>query len=266
MSIEEASSKRILLLQIPEEHRLHIRDPQFGARIAARKISLSENPILSPCAPPRPERVYVTENPEVVRAKWAETHTNVKVDPVRSRFVRTKTTKSIILIAGRADGIVQLRLDKPEIVHSHRNDLGEPESELYYAFYLARATELLGASLAPLELRNALRSLVEIAPRVVRIESKDIRTAANSRYRISSKTDIRDDNDWKAMHAAGGENWSYDSEMVYWLPNASNVRLTREVFTEIDGRRGRLRMDADCHENEIEYAISKIAEHQRRAP
>jgi hypothetical protein len=117
-------------------------------------------------------------------------------------------------------------------------------------------------NLKPTDIRNALRSLVETEPRVIRLESKDFRTASNTRVRFSSKTDVRDDGDWQVMHAEGGDSWAYDKEYVHWLPATSNGRLSREVFTAIDGRTGKLRVEADCHEEELEYAISTIRTHQ----
>lgn len=264
LSIEEASAKRIWLLRISEEHLSQLRDT---ASIRERmRGGTPDNRVLSPRLPSEAKRVYVAVESDVIRAKWAETHTKIMTDLVKGKITKTKTTKSIVLVANRQTGFVQLRFDKPELMHSHVNDEGKPDNERYVSFYLARATELLGAGLTPFEIHNALKSLAETEPRVVRIESKDIRTAANSRFRMSAKTDIRDDDDWKAVHAEGGATWSYENEMVYWIPGASGGHLRREVFTEIDGRRGRLRMDADCHEDEIEHVISQIVAHQRRAP
>ncbi len=65
-----------------------------------------------------------------------------------------------------------------------------------------------------------------------------------------------------AAWTAGGTTRAYDGEAVYWLPEQSSGALNREVFTSIDARSSRVRVDADCHEDEIEYVVSKIREHQ----
>jgi len=68
------------------------------------------------------------------------------------------------------------------------------------------------------------------------------------------------------MHEEGGDVWVHDSEAVYWLPATSEGRISREVFTELDARVSRLRVEADCHEDEIQYAISQIKQNHRPLP
>jgi hypothetical protein len=266
-SIEEASAKRISLYSLEREAEEALRDMEaFARRLRRNGITLSTEAKVAPRLPPEPTLVYVVHSPTSIRAKWAETQVRVEVDLVRQRFLRTKTTKIVVLVADIGSSGVQLRFDKPERDHSHRDAEGQADDSLYFAFYYNKACEIFGTSLTPIDLRNALRSLVETEPRVVRVESGDFRTASNSRVRFSAKSDVRDDGDWKAMHDEGGDLWAYDGEFVHWLPEASSGKLTREVFTAIDARTGKLRVEADCHEGELEYAISQIRYHQSAAP
>jgi len=266
-NIEEASAKRISLFSMEREAEERLRDREtFVRRMRREGISMSTETKSAPRQPPEPTLVYLIHTPSSIRAKWAETQIRVEVDLVRQRFIRTKTTKTVVLIADIGASGVQLRFDKPERDHSHRDAEGQPDDNLYFAFYFNKAREILGTAVNPADLRSALRSLVETEPRVVRVESGDFRTASNSRVRFSAQSDVRDDDDWKAMHEEGGDLWAYDGEFVHWLPEASQGKLTREVFTAIDARTGKLRVEADCHEGELEYAISKIREHQRPAP
>jgi len=260
--IEEASAKRIGLYKVGEEDLARLRDPRwFGKHLQKFSIKVSPKPQLAPRLPTKPTFVYVVDGASQIRAKWAETHTATEIDLAKEQLIRTKVTKIVALVVDKTDGLTQLRFDKPELIHRHLDDKRKPSSVAYFSFYQARATELAGVSLNMVELRGALRSLVETTPRIVRLPLNDFRTGANSRVRFASRTDIRDDSDWEAMHGKGGNEWAHDSEAVYWLPAASSGKLTREVFTDLDARTGRLRVEADCHEGEIEYAISQIREH-----
>lgn len=266
-SIEEASAKRISLYSLEREAEERLRDRDtFARRLRRNGISLSTGTKAAPRLPSEPMLVYVIHSPTSIRAKWAETQIRVEVDLVRQRFVRTKTTKTVVLVADIGSSGVQLRFDKPERDHIHRDSEGQPDDKLYFAYYFNKAAEILSTALNPIDLRNALRSLVETEPRVVRVESGDFRTASNSRVRFSAQSDVRDDGDWKAMHEEGGDLWAYDGEFVHWLPEASNGKLTREVFTAIDARTGKLRVEADCYEGELEYAILQIRGHQSTVP
>lgn len=266
-ALEEASAKRVSLYGLEREIEIGLRDrAAFVRRMRGLGVTISTETKVAPRQPGQPTLVYLTHSPTTIRAKWAETQTRLEIDYDRQRFMRTETTKTIVMVADIGASGVELRFDKPESIHSHRNANNESDDTLYFAFYFNKAREILGADPAPVDLRAALRSLIETEPRVVRVISKEIRTALNSRVRFSAKSDVRDDDDWKAMHEEGGDSWAYDREFVHWLPEASRGKLTREVFTAIDARTGKLRVEADCHEDELEYAISEIRKHQGPAP
>lgn len=266
INIEEASGKRIFLYEVEPDDIEKLRDSrQLRRHLRPLRASLSERLTKAPRLPIEPVLVYVQRTPEQIRAKWAETQTMVEIDRVRQRFKNTKTTKVVVLVADTETGVVQLRFDKPESLHSHLDEKGNPGKREYFSHYQEQARKILGVNLNPIELRAALKSLVETQPRVVKLPFEDHRSGANSKVRFASKVDIRDDDDWKAMHSEGGDEWAYDGESVYWLPSASNGKLNREVFTDLDARTGMLRVEADCHEGEIEYAISQIRTHQTRA-
>ena len=260
--IEEASAKRITLCTIGIEGLKQITDPElFKKHLRKLKINPSSDALLAPRLPAKSTFVYYIDGPSQLRAKWAETHTAVTIDLAKEQLVRTRVTKIILLVVDKKDGFAQLRFDKPELIHQHLDEKKKPSSTAYFSYYRAKAEEVAGSAFNSLELRPALRSLVETTPRIVRLPLNDFRTGANSRVRFASRTDIRDDDDWKAMHGKGGEEWAHDSEAIYWLPEASAGKLTREVFSDLDGRTGKMRVEADCHEGEIEYAILKIREH-----
>lgn len=264
-SFEEASAKRVSIFTLDPGALDELRNEEaLAARLRRSGTVLSPQPTPAPRRPPSPTLVYVLRRGPQIRAKWAETQTKVEVDLARGRLLRAPVVKIAVLAADTGSGMVQVRHEKPERLHGHKGSDGSPDARLYTAFYLAKATEILGGQLRPVDLRSALRSLVETEPRIVAIRLNDFRTAVNSRVRFASRADVRDDADWKAMHAEGGDLWAHDSEHVYWLPEASGGRLERRVFTAIDAKAGRLRVEADCHERELEYVVSRIREHQAK--
>ena len=102
----------------------------------------------------------------------------------------------------------------------------------------------------------------------IHIQSNDHLTNTQKQVKFVDREglgDVRDDPEWKAAQEAGGAGRVYDDQAVYWVPTASNGVLSREVFTDIDAVTSTVRMDADCHEGEIEYAVSSIRAHQNKA-
>ena len=138
--------------------------------------------------------------------------------------------------------------------------LGKPKDSEYRLFYLAKIRQLLACSLNAIDLRPILKSLSEQTPRPIELVMNKVRTAHDSKMRITNRSDIRDDPDWKAAQTAGGNDWAHEEGAGEWLASASSQRISRNLFTEIDAVNGTLRFLADCHESELNYAISRIAE------
>lgn len=265
ISIEEASSKRIALLQLPNDRKHLETAKDFEERLDRIGKKLSNKQERAPRLPGHPTLVYVTHvtrSPAKIRAKWAETQTKVEADYVTREFLDKKVTKTIIMVADIGTGLVQVRYDKPEWQLPHKN------REEYFKYYRDAAVELLGVDLAKFEIREALRSLVETEPRIVRIRVNLHRSKTDKSVRFVDRAgdgDVRDDPEWKAASEAGEKTRVYEDQAVYWLPETSNGVLSREVFTDIDAESSMIRVEADCHESEIQYAVSTIRAHQIKA-
>ena len=259
-NIEEASGKRVMLFQVGDDQLKALAAETFEEHLAELGAKPATKAVRAPRLPSNPTRVYVTLVDGQIRAKWAETQTRIDADYHSLEFVKRKVTRIVVMVANMKSGFVELRYDKPEIRHIHNNN-----AEQYFKFYKELAEKLLGVNLARFEIRDALRSLVETEPRVVRIRVNQHRSKTDKAVRFVDRkglSDVRDDAEWKAALAAGGTTRVYDDQAVYWVPAASNGLLSREVFTDIDAVTSTVRMDADCHEGEIEYAVSTIRAHQ----
>jgi hypothetical protein len=258
-NIEEASSKRIALCELPEVPK-HLQTPaEFGKHLNGADKKLSQKPQRAPKLPSNPTLVYVTHSQNHIRAKWAETQTRIEVDYTTLEISQKKVTKVVVMVADLKTRLIQLRYDKPEIRHIHKT------KDDYLKYYRQQATALLGVEFSRFEIREALRSLVDTEPRVVRIRVNEHRSKTDKSVRFVDRkghSDVRDDPEWKAAYEAGSTTRAYDDQAVYWLPSASNGVLNREVFTDIDAVSSTVRVDADCHEDEIDYAVSTIRKHQ----
>ena len=258
--IEEASGKRVMLFQVPDDQLKALSAGTLQKHLSELGAKPATKPVRAPRLPSNPTRVYVTLTVKQIRAKWAETQTRLEPDYASEEFVKKKVTRLVVMVADVTNGFVELRYDKPEIRHIHNNN-----REQYFKFYKELAEKLLGVTLVPFEIRAALRSLVDTEPRVVRIRVNEHRSKTDKAVRFVDRkglSDVRDDAEWKAALAAGGTTRVYDDQAVYWVPDASKGLLTREVFTDIDAVTSTVRVDADCHEGEIEYAVSTIRAHQ----
>ncbi len=262
-SIEEASAKRTFLLKLQRVARQLQSPSGFEKHLDNIGKTLSKQRKLAPKKPSRPTLVYITHSSKEIRAKWTETHTKIEVEKASMKFTETDVTRVVVLVVDLSTGLVELRYDKPEDQNPHNNSKDE-----YFAHYRQAASELLGAELIQFETREALRSLVETEPRVVRIRVSSHRSKTDKAVKFvarTAKSDVRDDAEWRAAYDVGEASRAYEEQAVYWLPGRSTGSLTREVFTAIDGVGSMVRVEADCHEGEIEYAVSKIREHQGKA-
>ena len=262
IQLEEASSKRVILFHLrPEDvRRLKLRGP------AQSKSSYSNTPRRAPKTPQTPTVVYLYKDEKQVRLKFAETQTRVRVDVINDRMSRVRTTKIIVAIVDLESGILQLRVDSSEDLHRHTDVRGRPKDGLYVAYYLEKVRDILGCEPEPIDLQPILKRLSEAEPRIVEIGRAKVRTGANSKWRMASPRDIRDDPDYKVAHSRGGKAWAHEEGAVRWIAEASSGKLTRNLFTDINANEGILRVLADCHDAEIEYAVARIREYEKKTP
>jgi hypothetical protein len=256
ISIEEASSKRVFIYKVgisPTE--LKAIDDQ----IAALGIPLSNErtPSTSPTATSK--LIYAINTPTSFRAKWNEQHVRITADKRHKKFTETNQPKIIVLVLNKETGIAQLRLDKPDDRHSHVID-NEPSDQAYFDYYKEKAENTLGLPLEPIEFRNGLEKVLKAEPRIVRT-NHTVDDAADGSYtkRTQKKAgaDIRDTAEWKRI-AADNSRRTFEEAPLRWIPEMSNGRLTRELFSDADAANGYIRFDADCYEEEIDYAISHL--------
>lgn len=261
IALEESSSKRVMLFRLTSEDVLALQNHRSLRDRARREWGgCADEPRVAPVHPQRPVLVYLAGSNGEARGKFAETHQRLEVDLVRVRLHKVPFNRVIVFVANLATRILQVRFDTPGDIHSHLDAEGKPKDSEYRSFYLGKVRQLLGCSLNPVDLRPILKALCEENPRPIELVMNKVRTSHNSKMRITNRSDIRDDPDWKAAHSVGGGDWAHEEGAGEWLASSSSGRLSRNLFTEIDAINGTLRFLADCHEGELNYAISRIAE------
>jgi len=204
--------------------------------------------------------VYAEFDGRHLRVKWAEQHQSLKIDDQAAKIVKTPVDRRIVLIADLSSKIAELRMNPAESRHSYEDPSGRTPAELYYQAYIAKIADLLNCSLQSIEWRPVVRKLVEEDdPRVIRIHidshTNQSNTSANTHAR---RADVRDDPDWKLAYQENGESWAWDSQSFYWLPKASSGFLTRELYSHINAEDGYVKVNADCSDEEVNYAVSQI--------
>ncbi len=174
--------------------------------------------------------------------------------------VYTRVEKRSVLVADLSKGVAEIRMDPPELRHSHTDPTGKATEQAYYAAYRQRCADILDAELKKAELAKVIKALVaEEKPRVVRIHIDNHTGQTNFKWNVrASRLDIRDDPEWRAHYKEFGHTWAWDSQSFHWLPEPSNGHLRRELFSHLDAVEGYLKVNADCSDEEVEYAIAQI--------
>ena len=183
---------------------------------------------------------------------------NLELDKIEYNPV----TRVIVLIANPDTKQVQMRFDKAETLTPHGAGAGAKNA--YFDYYEKLAKAILGVNLLKSDLQNALKHLVDDDPSLIRLHRDGHKNKRNSTFQSTAGrgTDIREDEDFQAMRAKSGKTWSYEEHSFYWRPEMSKKVLVREVYSHVDALSSSLRVDSDCWQAEVDYAVHKIRELQ----
>jgi hypothetical protein len=257
IGFEESSGKRIYLFTF--EKNGSNPAPWSSQRLSALSIPPPTKRKLAGDHPKPMTAIYSETDGNVLRVKWSEEHTDVKLG-AEDKPVYTSVEKRIVLVANLKRLTAELRMDPPEARHSYADAYGKMTEQAYYSAYRDRAAEVLDTALQKAELGRVIKALVaEEKPRVVRIHVDNHTGQTNFKWNVrGSRIDIRDDPEWQAHYKQFGHTWAWDSQSFHWLPEPSSDHLKRELFSHLDATEGYLKVNADCSDEEVEYAISQV--------
>ena len=257
IGFEESSGKRVYLFTFDE--KAGTPASWLPQRLSALSIPQPTKRKLAGDHPKPMTAVYSALDGNVLRVKWSEEHTDVKLG-AEDKPVYTPVEKRIVLVADLGKGIAELRIDPPESRHGYTDAFGKTTEQAYYSAYGDRAAEVLDTVLQKAELGKVIKALVaEEEPRVVRIHVDNHTGQTNFKWNVrGSRIDIRDDPEWQAHYEQFGHTWAWDSQSFHWLPDPSKGHLKRELFSHLDAIEGYLKVNADCSDEEVEYAIAQV--------
>ena len=259
IGFEEASGKRIYLFDL-EDLPSESPDKWLPGRFSALSIPLSIKRIFTSSKSKPMSAVYGEINGNWIRIKWTEVQHCATINPKTDKVDLSPVDKTIVLIADLKAHTAELRLDPPENRHSYDDVLGQSTADAYYNAYMQRCKDVLGCTFNKTELRQVIQKLVEeVDPRVVRIHIDHHTNQKNTKFKTtSSRADVRDDEDWKNNYETYGAKWAWDFQSFYWLPKPSAGSLKRELVSHIEAVEGFVKVNADCSNEEVEYAISQV--------
>lgn len=259
IGFEESSGKRVYLSHFDET------DGDFSAaaltkRLVALSIPLPASRKLAGDKAKPMTAVYSTFDGNVLRIKWSERQKKVTLNEQTDQPQTTYVDKRIVFVADLKKGLAELRLDPPENRHTYEDGSGRTTEAAYYAAYKQRCEDVLGVPLEKAELAGVIKALVaEEKPRVVRIHIDNHTNQKNFKWNVrASRLDMRDDPEWQAAYKAYGHTWAWDSQSFHWLPTPSGGKLHRELFSHLDASEGFLKVNADCSDEEVDYAVAQV--------
>ncbi len=258
IGFEEATGKRIYLFKL-ENLPLGAVASWIPTRLAEFSIPPPSQRQLAGTRSKPMSPVYSELNGDVLRVKWTEVQTEVKIDPQTDERISNEVEKKIIFIADFKKKVAELRLDPPENRHSYEDANWKSTPDAYYSAYKQRAADIVGDPFVKPDLRKVIAALVEEEePRVVRIHIDNHTNQGDLRYNVKSRKDIRDNSEWRAAWKQYGSTWAWDSQSFFWLPEPSGKRLNRELFSHLDAIEGFIKVNANCSDEEVEYAVSQV--------
>jgi hypothetical protein len=199
--------------------------------------------------------------------KWSEDHHRLETD-LEDLSVKLKPVKKVVVFNYHFKiKQAEMHFDHPEVRHPHGPAKGACAPASYFDYYRTLVEQLLIIKLEPSEVRGVLKKLIEETPPVARVKIQDHTNQQGNKIRVTArKNDVREDKDWQAMHTQNGQEWAYDSHSFYWIGNASNNKIKRDLFSALDADEAFFRVTADCNEIEISYALEQIRSRQARIP
>jgi hypothetical protein len=260
VGIEEAGGKKIVLFELENK----IKADDIAARLKKENIELKKRREIS-VVKAKPHLVYVIVDGPIIRVKWTEMHYRPIMvvdenDVIHHR--KEPIPKVIVLVANVHSKKAEIRFDRPEQIHPHKN-ANTHWKESYASHYVSEAEKILGTLMSKSALGEALRKLIKAKPYPIRLHIDGHTNQRNLTFKVSAKSgDIRDDPEWQAMYGIGGNDWAHDHQAFYWRPEESKGRLSREVFSYVDALSGSVNVEADCWDAEVDYVVEKIRNYQ----
>jgi len=254
--IEEHGGKQVYLKQLADLTVISSRR-SFERRLDQLGMQLGEKTTESIRKPSKPVLNYAVWEDNEIRLKYSETHTHLTFKKRTRDLVEERRSKFIVMSVEPATGFMRILMDPAGDEHRHLNDQSQPTAPAYLDYYLARASEIFGAT-ENFDLIQPVTRLLAKNPRVFDVRQDMGLTTDNFFYSFSGRADVRQGIGYKA--AAGSNPGPGIPELIrgWWLESVSANRLERNLWSVIKTEPGMIQFRADCLATEVDYAISTI--------
>ncbi|HEY8257026.1 MAG TPA: hypothetical protein VIG08_05165 [Gemmatimonadales bacterium] len=245
----EYRNKRVYLYQADPSTLARLDESRFS-----RRISSWADAGIDPM-PDAPRQNYAYVDSGHIRVTFSETHRHPAIRIADERMGWRRVGKVVVLDADRRSGFVTLSYDPPGRIHPHgRRPLD------YFTHYRATAESMLGGSLAPFPLHQALKALE--SGDLVRLQQGRGSTVDGRVDIVALGLDVRS---MPAFQAVKPSIAVRDSGRYVWLPEGENgnggTRLLREIPTDIYAATSMVRFTRDSLVQEVRYVLGQIQAH-----
>jgi hypothetical protein len=245
----EYRNKRVYLYRAEPAMLANLDETRFS-----RLIRRWSDAVIDPM-PEAPKENYAYADPDHLRVTFSETHRHPAIRVADERMGWRRVGKIVVLDVDRRSGFVTLSYDPPGRLHPHgRRPLD------YFSHYRGRAESLLGGSLAPFPLHQALIQLE--SGNLVRLQQGRGSTLDGRVDIVALGLDVRS---MPAFQAVKPSIAVRDSGRYVWLPGgqAGNgaPHLLRELPTDIYAATSMVRFTRDSLVQEVRYVLGQIQAH-----
>lgn len=258
VEIEEAANKLVYLYRVEPKSKAVIG---ISDRLSKLGIALSASPVLA-ASSAKSKLVYAVNDTTHLRVKWTETHTKWKSQlPTSPTMKPEQLSVIVVLVLNKVTGLIQLRFDKPERDNPHKEG-GYTSKEAYFNYYREQSENICNTSLDPVELRPAMEAIINRQPFIVELAHNEQLSEDGFVLKYSAKRrgkDVRHGKHYAAAEKHAGTITTHEVESMTWLPEPSGEKISRRVFTHVDGRQGTVRFDSYCHEAELSYVLEHFS-------
>jgi len=256
--IEEYSGHTIYFFQCDsslnsvEDFKNHMKNEKI------KYVNIAEPALLKP-EHPKVNYASYDEISNCIYVKFTETQIKVKYDAENNSYTRIPVTKVNVISLNLKTGVVSLRLNKPERVHSHKKN-GRSSKNQYMDYYKAKATKLFKFKRYEAFDLFILINNLESKPDVFRLKNSDVVSddLGGGKFYTSSKgTDVRDTAMYELMNEKLQDEIIVSQIKGYILKSDENgTKISRDIYVTLDGKASTLTYLSDCLPIEIEYALS----------
>jgi len=215
-----------------------------------------------------PTFMYMYWDEDSIKIKYGERHYNFEFDAGTEKIEKSTRYVNIIIAINLGTGLTELRLDNPGEKHQHKNDVNKITASAYESFYVEKMKAIFkDVNFNSFDLKPVAQYLAKKGKRIFRIikDKSTVTGGAKQTYASPNiNTDVRDLVEFKGAAEKATATWRTDDLTGYWIGEASNNELRKDLFMRISRAQAHIRVQRGCLEQELQYGIKQIRQIQEK--